>query len=381
MSSPIDPHLAELMQLYDDDALNASQAEELNTILRGDAAMREAFVGYCVHTQLLREMLCVEKIAEAKPSHGSSSSVAERPSRRKHSLAAIASLAACMLLALGLWQLWPGDAGPPIVEAPVEPQHPGVQLAADWRITPTGNADFQVVEPTLVRLRRGELLIESTEEKNESGTRDDAEASLCIKTPNGDAVATGTRFYIGNHHPAQKGNSTMLKSLTRVLVLSGAVTLTTAAGSIEGTSGDLLAAEPGKPPTKEVVQANSDFAFDLYQQLAKENAGKNLFFSPYSVSTALAMTAEGARGETAEQMGQVLRFPDVARRMGDDAQLIPWETSLIHTGMADRNRTLTRVRRRHARPRIGTGHVPQLLGHEHSPNRSASWRHGLTSTS
>jgi serpin B len=134
----------------------------------------------------------------------------------------------------------------------------------------------------------------------------------------------------------------MLKSLTRVLVLSGVVTLTTAMGSIEGTPGDLLAAEPGKAPTKLVVQANSDFAFDLYQQLAQENDGKNLFFSPYSISSALAMTAEGARGETAEEMGAVLRFPDQMRRVGGDAQLIPWETSKIHTGMAAINNRLNR---------------------------------------
>ena len=68
--------------------------------------------------------------------------------------------------------------------------------------------------------------------------------------------------------------------------------------------------------------------------------GKNLFFSPYSVSSALAMTAEGARGETASEMGKVLRFPDVAKRVGDDAQMIPWETSLIHTGMASINQQL-----------------------------------------
>jgi len=85
---------------------------------------------------------------------------------------------------------------------------------------------------------------------------------------------------------------------------------------------------------KAVVKGNSDFAFDMYKQLSKENAGKNLFFSPYSVSAALAMTAEGARGETADEMGKVLRFAPVARRAGDDARLLPWKTRFIHAGMA-----------------------------------------------
>src|SRR5262249_1444487 len=35
----------------------------------------------------------------------------------------------------------------------------------------------------------------------------------------------------------------------------------------------------------------------------------NLFFSPYSVSTALAMTYAGARGDTAAEMAKVLHFP------------------------------------------------------------------------
>ncbi len=55
------------------------------------------------------------------------------------------------------------------------------------------------------------------------------------------------------------------------------------------------------------VEGNNAFAFDLY---AKLRAGEgNLVFSPYSISTALAMTYAGARGETAGQMAAVLRFP------------------------------------------------------------------------
>src|SRR3954452_19909399 len=41
---------------------------------------------------------------------------------------------------------------------------------------------------------------------------------------------------------------------------------------------------------------NRAFAFALYRELAKQPG--NLFFSPYSVSTALAMTYAGARGTT-----------------------------------------------------------------------------------
>lgn len=61
-----------------------------------------------------------------------------------------------------------------------------------------------------------------------------------------------------------------------------------------------------------VSDANTQFAVDFYnlQMQKQDSASKNLFFSPYSLSTALAMTYEGATAETATQMAKVLHFPD-----------------------------------------------------------------------
>jgi serpin B len=55
-----------------------------------------------------------------------------------------------------------------------------------------------------------------------------------------------------------------------------------------------------------LIEGNSAFAFDLYQALREEEG--NLFYSPHSISVALAMTYAGARGETAQQMADTLKF-------------------------------------------------------------------------
>jgi serpin B len=55
-----------------------------------------------------------------------------------------------------------------------------------------------------------------------------------------------------------------------------------------------------------LVQGNNAFALDLYAQLKTQEG--NLFLSPYSISTALAMTFAGARENTEKQMADVLHF-------------------------------------------------------------------------
>jgi len=55
-----------------------------------------------------------------------------------------------------------------------------------------------------------------------------------------------------------------------------------------------------------LIEGNSAFAFELYQALREEEG--NLFYSPHSISVALAMTYAGARNETAQQMADTLQF-------------------------------------------------------------------------
>src|ERR1022692_4651229 len=55
-----------------------------------------------------------------------------------------------------------------------------------------------------------------------------------------------------------------------------------------------------------LVEGNTAFAVQLYGQLRPTQG--NLVLSPYSISSALAMTYAGARGDTARQMEQTLHF-------------------------------------------------------------------------
>jgi serpin B len=70
-----------------------------------------------------------------------------------------------------------------------------------------------------------------------------------------------------------------------------------------------MAIEPNQPKalSSSVVEGNNKFALELYQKLQSQQG--NLFLSPYSISTALAMTYAGAKGRTAEEMAKTLNFP------------------------------------------------------------------------
>jgi serpin B len=78
-----------------------------------------------------------------------------------------------------------------------------------------------------------------------------------------------------------------------------------------------------KPSDTAVVRGDNQFAVDLYAQLDRGQEGKNLFFSPTSISLALAMTAAGARGPTQAEMATALHLDaDLAQAHAHYHQLL-----------------------------------------------------------
>jgi serpin B len=101
----------------------------------------------------------------------------------------------------------------------------------------------------------------------------------------------------------------MIKKLLAILV----IVLPVIACS-EPAPGELLKSDKERITSPDVstseqallVDGNSAFAFELYQALREQEG--NLFYSPHSISVALAMTYAGARGDTAEEMAATLHF-------------------------------------------------------------------------
>jgi len=117
-----------------------------------------------------------------------------------------------------------------------------------------------------------------------------------------------------------------------LLLLAGIIALSCIAAGCTGTE-EATPADSTTPVGEEiaspevvaesvanVTDGNNRFALDLYRQISSDPAyaDRNIFFSPYSISSALAITYEGARGITADEIRSVLCLPadDTVRREG-----------------------------------------------------------------
>lgn len=119
----------------------------------------------------------------------------------------------------------------------------------------------------------------------------------------------------------------MTRSLNRLMITIIIIAVGTAAGLGYAINSDLLSEKESNlvksqflisdlnreedPNISEedlsnLVDGNSEFTLDLYQKIQDDNG--NLFYSPYSISLALAMTTAGAEGETQQQIADTLNF-------------------------------------------------------------------------
>ena len=106
--------------------------------------------------------------------------------------------------------------------------------------------------------------------------------------------------------------------------------------STAGTTGNTVALAPVSEADVEALAAGSAafvealaarsaaFGWDLYARLRGSEKGKNVFVSPYSIATAMAMCQDGAKGNTEKELAQALHL-DLAKE-----QLHPAFQKLAH---------------------------------------------------
>ncbi|XP_074508345.1 alpha-1-antitrypsin homolog [Sebastes fasciatus] len=76
----------------------------------------------------------------------------------------------------------------------------------------------------------------------------------------------------------------------------------------------------GEMSCHKLSSPNADFAFALYKNLnAKAAAGKNIFYSPLGISTALSVLSTGARGETHSQLFSSLGYSTLNQTQVNEA--------------------------------------------------------------
>jgi len=123
--------------------------------------------------------------------------------------------------------------------------------------------------------------------------------------------------------------------LKTILSLIAAITILAVIACARPVSAEVLQSSQPRltpalvPPAdvKAVVDDNTAFALDLYKQLRQAVPDDNLFYSPYSISIALAMTYGGARTDTEKAMATALHFTLPQDRLHQALNMLSLELS------------------------------------------------------
>ncbi|XP_076186547.1 ovalbumin-related protein Y-like [Aptenodytes patagonicus] len=83
-----------------------------------------------------------------------------------------------------------------------------------------------------------------------------------------------------------------------------------------------------------ITVANAEFCFDVFKELKVHHANDNIFYSPLSIISALAMVYLGARGNTQSQMEKVLHFDNITG-VGDTTDSQCGTSEYIHNSFKD----------------------------------------------
>ena len=124
-------------------------------------------------------------------------------------------------------------------------------------------------------------------------------------------------FALGSLIAMSGCNSSLINSQPMQVVNNKPIASKTENASPPKTDKDYVAADDSAATAdgiSQVVSANNQFAIELYQQINKQSKqlDKNVFFSPYSLSTAMAMLYIAAEGETKQQIQKTFHYPPLA---------------------------------------------------------------------
>ncbi|XP_023929993.1 leukocyte elastase inhibitor-like isoform X1 [Lingula anatina] len=75
------------------------------------------------------------------------------------------------------------------------------------------------------------------------------------------------------------------------------------------TLGQETQTQDATQPEQQLVTSNTNFALNMFQNLKAES--DNIFFSPFSITTALSMVLLGAKGDTRSEMKRVMGYSNI----------------------------------------------------------------------